>query len=191
MTPRQVRRRTAVALLAAGLGLNACGSAEPPSTSGAAVSPAALSPTVESSAGTSPRSDAPSSPPPRVATQSPSGASQPASASPAPAAQLPPGPSEPAHHRTEPVLDQRVVVDFAVGWRPEHELSDEEVSAQRARVQAAQDEVLRALGGHGRLVRALHETAQASLAVDAEGREILRGHPRVAAVNDDDPEPAG
>lgn len=84
-----------------------------------------------------------------------------------------------------------MIVDLAVEWQPESELSDDEVRAQRARVQQAEDEVLRALGPHGRLRRQLHETAQTSLLVDADGLAMLRRHPRVVKVQEDRAEPAG
>ncbi len=82
---------------------------------------------------------------------------------------------------------EAVIVDLAVEWRPEHELSDEEVWEQRARIEAAQDEVLSDLGAHGRLSRRLTETAQMALTVDAEGRGILAEHRLVATVHEDRP----
>ncbi len=87
-------------------------------------------------------------------------------------------------------LDRAVIVALAVEWRPEHELSAEQVVEQRARVQTVQDEVLLALGRHGRLRRPLHETAQAALLVDPHGLALLRGHPRVVSVSDDGKAPA-
>lgn len=86
---------------------------------------------------------------------------------------------------------QPVVVGLAVGWAPESGLTVEERGAQRQRIEAAQDEVLRSLGGHGSLSGRLTATAQMALSVDAEGRQILVRHPLVAAVDDDTAEPAG
>jgi len=83
-----------------------------------------------------------------------------------------------------------VIVALALEWRPEHELSTEQVVEQRARVRTVQDEVLLALGRHGRLRRPLHETAQAALLVDPHGLALLRGHPRVVSVSDDGKAPA-
>lgn len=88
------------------------------------------------------------------------------------------------------VLDQAVVVDLAVAWRAEHTQTQEQVRQQRGRVAQAQEEVLVALGPHGRLRRELHETAQTALLVDTLGRRILQDHPRVVAVHEDVPAPA-
>lgn len=88
------------------------------------------------------------------------------------------------------ILDRAVIVALDVEWRPEHELSAEQVVEQRARVQTVQDEVLLALGRHGRLRRPLHETAQTALLVDPHGLALLRGHPRVVSVSDDGKAPA-
>ncbi len=81
-----------------------------------------------------------------------------------------------------------VIVDLRVEHRPEHELSREELARQRARIEAAQDQVLRDLGDHGTLSRRLTETAQMAVSVDAEGRRILAGHPLVARVHENRPE---
>lgn len=107
--------------------------------------------------------------------------------------------SEPIGERTasETAADEQpedlegVVVDLAVDWRPEHELSESERREQRARIEAAQDEVVADLGAHGELRRRLTESAQMSVGVDGRGREILAGHRLVARVQDDAPESAG
>lgn len=78
-----------------------------------------------------------------------------------------------------------VIVDLDVQWRHESELSDAERREQRARIEAAQDEVVDDLGVHGELRRRLTETAQMSLGVDPEGREILERHELVKRVSDD------
>lgn len=88
------------------------------------------------------------------------------------------------------VLDQLVIVTLAVDWRPESELTAEEVRAQRARIAAAEAALLDALGHHGAVRRRLEATAQLALRVDGEGRRIATDHAVVAAVDDDDPEPA-
>ncbi len=92
------------------------------------------------------------------------------------------------HEAPEAEGREQLVVDLAVEWRPEHELSDEEVRLQRARIETAQDEVLGDLGAHGRLSRRLTATAQMAVSVDDEGRQILAGHRLVAAVHDDEPD---
>lgn len=66
-----------------------------------------------------------------------------------------------------------VIVDLAVPAQPQ------------SGVEAAQDEVIGALGDHGTLTRRLTATAQMSVSVDAEGRRILNGHPLVARVHGD------
>lgn len=70
---------------------------------------------------------------------------------------------------------QQVIVDLAVP------------AQSPAAVEAAQDEVMSALGAHGTLARRLTATAQMSVSVDAEGRRILDGHPLVARVHVDTP----
>lgn len=89
------------------------------------------------------------------------------------------------------VLDRPVIVDLAVDWRPEREQTPEQVLLQRQRIQRAQEEVLALLGRRGLLRRPLHETAQAALLVDAAGLDLLRTHPRVAAVHPDVAAPGG
>lgn len=88
-----------------------------------------------------------------------------------------------------PVLQHLVIVTFDVDWRPEPELSAEEVSAQRDRVAHAQARVLDALGHDGELSREHHATAQASLKVSDDGLARLEGMPEVAAVHRDSPDP--
>ena len=78
-----------------------------------------------------------------------------------------------------------VIVDLDVEWRRESELSEAERRDQRARIEAAQDEVVGDLGRHGELRRRLTETAQMSLGVDDEGRRILERHELVKRVSDD------
>lgn len=68
---------------------------------------------------------------------------------------------------------ERVIVDLAVPAQP------------RSAVEAAQDQVIAALGAHGTLLRRLTATAQMSVSVDAEGRRILAAHPLVARVHVD------
>lgn len=87
------------------------------------------------------------------------------------------------------MLEHAVIVDLAVDWQPEAELTVEEVVAQHTRIEEAERAVLEALGEHGQRQRQLHATGQVSLLVDATGLEILRGHPDVAAIhqNQDDP----
>lgn len=84
-----------------------------------------------------------------------------------------------------------MIVTLSVSWRPENELLDEEIEAQRERVRQAEAEVLRDLGPHGRLRRPLHESAQTALLVDAAGLALLRQHPQVGAVQEDRAVPAG
>jgi len=70
---------------------------------------------------------------------------------------------------------EQVIVGLAVPTQPE------------SAVEAAQDEVMAALGDHGTLSRRLTPTAQMSVAVDPAGRQILDGHPLVARVDVDAP----
>jgi hypothetical protein len=87
--------------------------------------------------------------------------------------------------------DRRVViVGLRVERRPESELTAAEVQAQRARIEAAIDDVLKALGAHGQVSRRLTETGQLAVSVDSEGEKILSTHPLVGSVGDDSPEPA-
>ena len=87
------------------------------------------------------------------------------------------------------MLEHAVIVDLAIGWRPEAELTAEEAAAQRTRIDEAERAVLVALGDHGRRQRQLHATGQISLLVDATGLEILRGHPDVGAIHQDRDDP--
>lgn len=87
------------------------------------------------------------------------------------------------------MLEHAVIVDLAVDWRPEAELTAEEVAAQRTRIEEAERAVLQALGDHGQRQRQLHATGQVSLLVDATGLDILRGHPDVGAVHRDQEDP--
>lgn len=96
-----------------------------------------------------------------------------------------------AESRTEAaVLIHLVIVTFDVEWRPEPELSDEEVAAQRDRVRQAQAAVLDALGPDADLRREHHATAQASLKVSDDGLARLEHLAEVAAVHKDTPAPA-
>lgn len=86
-------------------------------------------------------------------------------------------------------LQHAVIVDLAVDWRPEAGLDDTERAAQRRRVQAAENAILRTLGKHGRLRRQLHASGQLALAVDDKGLSILGDLDPVAAVHRDTPAP--
>lgn len=88
-----------------------------------------------------------------------------------------------------PVLRHLVTVTFDVDWRPEPELSAEEVTAQRERIAQAQARVLDALGEDADLRREHHATAQASLKVSDDGLARLEGLPEVDAVQRDSPDP--
>jgi hypothetical protein len=68
---------------------------------------------------------------------------------------------------------ERVVVDLAMPAQPQ------------SAVEAAQDQVIAALGDHGTLLRRLTATAQMSVSVDVQGRRILAAHPLVARVHVD------
>lgn len=92
-------------------------------------------------------------------------------------------------HADATVLQHLVIVTFDVDWRPEPELSAEQVSAQRDRVARAQARVLDALGEDVELSREHHATAQASLKVSDDGLARLEGMPEVAAVHRDSPDP--
>lgn len=96
-----------------------------------------------------------------------------------------PAPSESSRARPH-----RVIVTFDVDWRPEPELSPDQVRAQRDRVVRAQRAVLSALGEHGELHREYHATAQASLNVSDDGLELLEHQPEVATYSRDTPDPA-
>ena len=74
------------------------------------------------------------------------------------------------------------IVSLAGTWSPESQLSAAARADQRARVEAAQDEVVRALAGHGVLTQRLTETAQMVVSVDPTGLTILSSHPRVKSV---------
>lgn len=82
-----------------------------------------------------------------------------------------------------------MIVDLAVGWRPEGALDDEELAAQRRRIQAAEKAILRALGEHGRVRRQLHASGQVALAVDDKGLSVLGDLDPVAAIHEDTPDP--
>lgn len=89
------------------------------------------------------------------------------------------GPSSTSASSTAPAHEserQPVIVDLAVAVEPP------------AGVEAAQDQVVRALGTHGALTRRLTATGQMAVSVDREGRRILTGHPLVARVHDDIPD---
>lgn len=86
-------------------------------------------------------------------------------------------------------LRHAVIVDLAVGWRPESALDDEELAAQRRRIQAAEKAILRALGEHGRVRRQLHASGQVALAVDDKGLSVLGDLDPVAAIHEDTPDP--
>lgn len=86
-------------------------------------------------------------------------------------------------------LEHAVIVDLAADWRPEAELDDEGRAAQRRRIQAAENAIVRALGEHGRVRRQLHTSGQVALAVDDKGLSILRGLHEVAAIHMDRPDP--
>lgn len=89
---------------------------------------------------------------------------------------------------TAPVpLEHAVIVDLAVGWRPEGGLNAEERAAQRRRIQDAEDVIVRALGEHGRVRRQLHASGQVALAVDDKGLSVLGDLDLVAAVHEDTP----
>ncbi len=116
--------------------------------------------------------------------RSPSGAAAPSTSTAATgtaAPTAPPGQGHPAPtgQRSE------VIVDLAVRWEPESGLSQAAAAAQAVRIEAVQDELLRALGSHGTLVRRLTSTAQLALSVDAEGRALLSRSSQVAALHDD------
>lgn len=93
----------------------------------------------------------------------------------------PPEPAAPLKHA--------VIVDLDVGWRPEGALDDEELAAQRRRIQAAEKAILRALGEHGRVRRQLHASGQLALAVDDKGLSVLGDLDPVAAIHEDTPDP--
>ena len=82
-----------------------------------------------------------------------------------------------------------VLVDLEVE-RPEGELTAAEFQAQRDRIDAAMDELLRDLGDHGEVARRLPETAQLAVSVDREGEMILSTHPLVGNVGGEAPEGA-
>lgn len=88
-----------------------------------------------------------------------------------------------------PTLRHLVIVTFDVDWRPEPELSAEEVTAQRDRIAQAQAGVLEALGDDADLRREHHATAQASLKVSDDGLARLEGLHEVEAVHLDSPDP--
>jgi len=93
----------------------------------------------------------------------------------------PPGQGNPAP------IGQRfeVIVDLTGQWEPDRGLAPAAAAARAARIEAVQDDLIRALGSHGTLVRRLTATAQLALSVDAEGRSLLSRSPQVAAVRDD------
>lgn len=86
-------------------------------------------------------------------------------------------------------LPHLVIVTLDVDWRPEPNLSAEEIANQRDRVAQAQQRMLQALGPEGELRRELHATAQVSMAVSDAGLAELEDLPEVAAVHRDLPEP--
>lgn len=96
----------------------------------------------------------------------------------------------PDEHPTAPApLKHAVIVDLAVDWQPEGGLDADERAAQRRRIQAAEDAIVRALGEHGRVRRQLHASGQVALAVDDTGLSVLGDLDQVAAVHVDTPAP--
>lgn len=117
-------------------------------------------------------------------------ADQPRTSDPTPTAggDLSPTASESAVDESATVDDpdrSPVIVDLAVDWRPEGELSDDDRVEQRRRIEAAADEIITALGDHGEVHRRLTMTAQLSLSVDDDGLAILERHRLVATIHDD------
>lgn len=85
---------------------------------------------------------------------------------------------------TTPAITPRrvAVVTLAGDWVPESQLSLPERTAQRARIEKAQDELVTALAGHGTLLTRLTETAQLSVSADQSGLDLLTGHHLVRSV---------
>ena len=123
------------------------------------------------------------------------GPSSVATTDPGATAEQPPSPSTSFTSTTnvdpDPVaLPHLVIVTLAVDWRPEPDLSADEIADQRERVAQAQRRMLQALGPEGELRRELHATAQVSVAVSDAGLAELEDLPEVAAIHRDQPEPA-
>jgi hypothetical protein len=88
------------------------------------------------------------------------------------------------------VLGHRVIVELAGQWAPEADLAPAALAEQRARIEAAQDEVVAALGDQGRLDRRLTPTAQMVVSVDDQGLLRLSRHPLVERFEPDEAGPA-
>lgn len=102
-----------------------------------------------------------------------------------------PGP-QPGSTAPEPVGWREVIVDLAVDWRPEAELTPDQVQDQRARIEGAQDALVADLGAHARLRRRFDATPQMAVSVNEQGSAILAASPLVARVHADrDDAPTG
>lgn len=99
------------------------------------------------------------------------------------------GPTQDEHPTAPAPLKHAVIVDLAVDWQPEGGLDAEERAAQRQRIQAAENAIVRALGEHGRVRRQLHASGQVALAVDDKGLSVLGDLDQVAAIHEDTPAP--
>jgi hypothetical protein len=83
---------------------------------------------------------------------------------------------------TAPADRRSSIVTLAGTWSPESQLGAAALADQRARIEAVQDEVVRALAGHGTLTQRLTETAQLVVSADPTGLTVLTSHPRVKSV---------
>ncbi len=117
--------------------------------------------------------------PPSVST--PAAPAAPASTAAGPVATTAPAP--PATSPTTALAPRRgAVVTLAVDWRPESQLAPPALADQRRRIEAAQDEVVQALAGHGALSARLTETAQLAVSADDVGLATISALPSVRSV---------
>ena len=85
-----------------------------------------------------------------------------------------------------------IVITLDVPWRPEPDLDEEQIAAQRIAIAAAQAELIDALDGTNFTVTQLFEmTPQMAVAVDDAALAVIESSPLVLTVGDGGPDPAG
>lgn len=92
----------------------------------------------------------------------------------------------------EPVHLNEIIVTLDVPWKPEADLSPEEVASQRAAIADAQQQLIDLLDGTQFEVKVRYElTAQLALAVDDEALARIEDSTLVLGSTEDTPDPAG
>jgi len=90
----------------------------------------------------------------------------------------------------QPLMD--IVVTLEVPWRPEPDLDEEQIAAQRAAIADIQQQLIDLLDGtRFEVVQRYEVTPQLALAVDEAALERINASGLVAAATEDTPDPAG